>query len=128
MGLLDVLRAGIKTADKITKPLQANVSYVRVTARDAYGAPSAYATAVTLKAIVDQKQRPVRTRSGIETVSSATLTFLDVAVIARVTNSQGIDSDDQFTLPDGTTSKVLALGGFVDAGTAQPVATEVMLG
>lgn len=128
MSLLDVLRSGIKIADKITKPLQATVSYQRVTARDAYGEPSVYGSVVPLKAIVDFKAVPVRTKEGITAYTSAVVTLLDVDAIVSATNGAGVDVDDLFTLADGTTGKVLSIGGFMDAGTTKPIPTTVMLG
>jgi len=128
MSLLDTLRAGIKTADKVTKPLQSDVVYVRVTARDAYGAPSAYADPVTLKAIVDFRAVPVRNKEGITVYSSATLTFLSVADIEEATSGTGVDTDDLFTLADSTTGKVLSIGGFMDAVTTKPIPLTVMIG
>lgn len=128
MSLLDSLRSGIKTADKITKPLQPTVSYVRVTARDAYGAPSTFASAVGLRGIVEFKAVPVRTKEGVTTMTWAVIDLLDIAAIVAATGGEGVSSDDQFTLSDGRTGKVLNIGGFVDAGTTHPIATTVMLG
>jgi hypothetical protein len=128
MGLLDTLRSGIKTADKILKPLQSTVSYQRVTARDAYGAPSTFASAVSLKAIVDFRAVPVRDKEGTVVYSSAVLTFLDPAAVVSVTNGDGVDTDDIFVLADGTTGKVLSIGGFMDPGTTKPIPLTVMLG
>jgi len=128
MGLLDVLRSGIKTADKILKPLESTVSYQRVMTRDEYGAPATYASPVFIPAIVDFKSVPVRNKEGITIYSSATLTFLDLATIEEVTSNAGFYADDEFILPDGTTGKVLSLGGFMDAGTTRPLPTTVMIG
>lgn len=129
MGLLDALRSGVKLADKVTKPLQPTVSYERCTSTnaDGYGSKS-YAAATPLRAIVDWQQKPVRTQAGMLTVTRATITLLDVAAIAAATGGAGIGDDDRFTLPDGTTGPILDIGGFIDAGTGHPVASEVMLG
>jgi hypothetical protein len=126
MSLLDALRAGIKVADQITKPLQATVSYVRQTGNDAYG--PTFAAAVSLHAIVDYKAAQVRTREGVLTVSRATITLLNIAEVVTATGGAGIGNNDVFTLPDGDTGPTLDIGGFVDAGTGHPIATTVMLG
>jgi len=126
MSLLDALRAGIKVADQITKPLQATVSYVRETGNDAYG--PTFAAAVSLRAIVDYKAAQVRTREGVLTVSRATITLLNIAEVVTATGGAGIGNNDVFTLPDGDTGPTLDIGGFVDAGTGHPIATTVMLG
>jgi hypothetical protein len=127
MSLLDVLRSGVKLADKITKPLQSDVSYVRVTAHDEYGAPSG-ASAVTLKAIVDFKSVPVRNKEGITVTTSAVITLLDIAEIVAATAGEGVAVDDEFTLANGMSGKVLNIGGFMDAGTGHPIPTTVYLG
>jgi hypothetical protein len=125
--LLDALRSGIKTADKITKPLQATVLYRRAVSIDGEGTIT-YASSVPLRAIVDFTSKQVRTREGTLTVTRATIELLDAAAVALATNNEGIGNDDQFTLPDGDTGPILDIGGFVDAGTAKPIPTRVMLG
>jgi len=129
MGLLDVIRSGVKIADKVTKPLQATVSYERCisTNADGYGAKS-YASTVPLRAIVDWKQKPVRTQAGTLTVTRATVDLLNIADVVAATGGAGIGDDDRFTLPDGTTGPILDLAGFIDAGTGHPISTTVMLG
>lgn len=127
MSLLDVVRSGVATADKITKPLQASVTYERYLSEDGYGTKT-YGTPVTLRAIVDYVSVQVRTASGQLTVSRAVITLLDVVAIVAATSGAGIDNNDKFTLPDGDTGPILDIRGFVDAGTGHPVATEVVLG
>lgn len=127
MSLLDVVRSAVKIADQVTKPLQATVAYSRFTGSDGYGTPI-YAGAVSLRAIVDWKQRQARTSTGILSVSRASVTFLDVAALVTATSGVGIGDEDKIVLPDGTTGPILDMSGFVDAGTGEPVATEVLIG
>lgn len=128
MSLLDVVRSAVKIADQTTKSLQATVMYERYTgSSDGYGTPL-YVTAVPLRAIVDFTSKQVRTRDGILTVTRATIDLLDVAAIVAATGGEGIGNDDRFTLPDGDTGPLLDIGGFIDAGTGNPVATTIMLG
>ena len=130
MALLDVLRGGVKTIHKITKAgkLQAPVSYVRVTARDEYGAPSSFSGAVSLTAIVDFANHLVRNKEGVEVMARATLTFLSVDDIVAATGGAGVDEDDQFTLADGSKGKVVGIGGFMDSVTYGPIPLTVHLG
>jgi len=128
MGLLDTLRSGIKTAHSILTPLEAPVTYQQVAARDGYGVPTSLGGEVALTAIVDFKAVPVRGQGGITVYSSAVLTFLDLAAIEAATGGEGFAVGDSFVLADGTTGKVLSLGGFMDAGTTRPLPTTVMLG
>lgn len=128
MSLLDTVRNAVKTADTVTKPLQATVTFKRaVPNTDGYGGFT-YPTSVSLRAIVDWKQKQLRTMEGQLSVSRASVTFLDVAAVATATAGQGISDNDQIILPDGTTGPILDMAGFIDAGTGQPVATEVFLG
>jgi len=127
MSLLDALRAGIKTADGITKPLQPTVSFKRGTPGDAYGAGSGSST--PLRAIVDFKTYQVRSKDGINSMTvRATITLLDIAAVVSATNGLGVRDVDIFVLPDGRTGPIVSLDGFVDAGTGHPIATTVMLG
>ena len=127
MGLLDVVRAGIKVADEVTKPLQPFVTYERALVSDGYGGFT-FAAPVQLRAIVDFARKQVRTKDGILTVTRATIDLLDVAAVVAATSGEGIGNDDKFTLPDGDGGPILDISGFIDAGTGQPVATTVMLG
>lgn len=128
MSLLDTLRLGVGIADKQTKSVQALVTFEKmVMSNDGYGTKT-YPMAVQLRAIVDWKQKQVRTQSGTLSVTRASVMFLDVAALALATHGEGIDDNDKITLPDGTTGPILDMAGFIDAGTGQPLATEVFLG
>jgi hypothetical protein len=127
MSLLDVLRAGVKIADGITKPFQGTVQYRQCTSKDGLG-EKVLKSVVSLRAIIDQTQRQVRTREGQFMVVSASMDFLDVAAVKTATGGLGFSMDDEFTLPDGKKRPTLSAGGFVDAGTTRPVVYTVMLG
>jgi hypothetical protein len=127
VSLLDVLRSGVAIADKILKPLEADVSLERYIGTDGYGS-DAWAPAVTMKAICDWKQEQVRTLAGSLTVSRVVVTFIDIKEMVEKTNGEGISDQDKITLPDGTTGPILDMAGFIDAGTGKPLATDVYLG
>jgi hypothetical protein len=127
MGLLGILRSGVKTIDSVTKDLQSTVTYKRFVSQTAKGVKT-YASPITMKAIVDRKQQQVRTGNGILSLSRATITFVDIKKLLTVTNNLGIRDSDIIILPDGTTGPILSLSGFLDRGTEVPVATEAFLG
>lgn len=127
MSLLNILRNGVAIANTVTKPLQATVSYERYVSSD-YAGEKTYAVAVDLRAIVDWKQKQVRTASGILSVSRASVMFIDIVELDAATGGLGISDADRITLPDGTTGPILDMAGFIDAGTGRPLATEVYLG
>lgn len=132
MSLLDIVRAGVKIADGVTKPLQATVGFRHYVSSDAFGAkiydPPEAQPAALLLAIVDWRQKQLRTMQGTLSVSRASVTFLDVAAVAAATGGEGIDDHDIIILPDGTTGPILDMSGFIDAGTGQAVAWEVFIG
>jgi len=127
MALIDILRKGVKIADKVTKSAQSNVTYYRYTGTDGFGNES-FASPATLKAVVDWKQKQVRTLDGVLSVSRASVMFIDIDALKLATNNAGIDDHDKIILPDGTTGPILDMAGFIDPGTAIPLATEVFLG
>lgn len=132
MSLLGVLRDAVKIADSQTKAIQATVQFRHYVSSsdegDAIYNPPVGQPALELKAIVDWKQKHLRTMEGQLSVSRASVTFLDPAAVAAATGNEGIDDNDIIILPDGTTGPILDMSGFIDAGTGQPLATEVFLG
>jgi hypothetical protein len=127
MSLLDVLRAGVAIADGILKPLEADVTLERYIGTDGYGS-DLWAPPVLMKAICDWKQTQVRSASGTVSMSRVTVTFIDIKEMEAKTNGEGINDQDKITLPDGTTGPIIDMAGFIDAGTGQPLATDVFLG
>lgn len=129
MSLLHVLRSAVAIADNVTKPIQALVSYSRCTGTntDGYGTKT-FATPVMLRAIVDWRQKHLRTMTGELTVSRASVAFLDIAALVAATNGEGIGDSDLIVLPDGTTGPIIDMSGFIDAGTGHPLSTEVWIG
>ena len=127
MSLLDTLRAGIAVADKVTQPLQATITFEKFMGSDEYGAPI-YAAPTQLPAIVDWKQKQLRTQGGILSVSRASVLFIDINELMAATNNEGVSDEDRITLPDGTSGPILDMAGFIDAGTGLPMTTEVFMG
>lgn len=128
MSLLDAVRAGVKVADGVTKPLQPSVTFERAVADPTGYGSWTFPSSVPLKAIVDWKQKQLRTAEGVLSVSRASVLFLDIVALVAVTGGEGISDHDRITLPDGTTGPILDMAGFIDAGTGHPIATEVFLG
>jgi hypothetical protein len=129
MSLINALRTGIKVADKVLKSggMEAEVQFSHYVSSNGYG-DKTFLSAVPLRAVVDWKQRQLRTTGGVLSVSRASVMFLDVAALLTATNGEGVNDEDIITLPDGTTGPILDMGGYIDGGTGHPVATEVFLG
>jgi len=127
MGILHALRLAPAIANKVTKDAQPFVTYKKAVKDDSYSGWS-YPSEVKLQAIVDWRQKQVRTLEGVLSVSRAAVTFLDIEALKTATNGEGIDDHDIIILPDGTTGPILDMAGFIDAETGLPLATEVYLG
>lgn len=127
MGLLKVLRSGVKTVNKVTLDLQSDTTFERYLSSDGAGGKT-YGSPVTLKAIVEDRQEIVRTLSGELSQSKTHITYLDAAALSAATGGNGIKEQDRITLQNGETGPILAIGGFIDAGTGDPLATDVYLG
>jgi hypothetical protein len=127
VSLRDVVKTVVGLVDKVVKPLEPVVSFERYLGESGDGGVT-YAAAVPLHAIVEWKSAQVRTPTGVLTVSRTSVLFLNIAELSAATAGEGVDDLDRITLPDGTSGPILDLGGFIDAGTGHPFATEAFLG
>ena len=110
----------VELANNLTESLdlQADVTYHQATGVPDGAGKVSRLTPVTLKAIVEQKLRQVRTDSGEVTMSQAHVTFLEPRTISQY---------DKIVLADGTTGPILATEGFMDVSNAA-ILIEVFLG
>lgn len=118
MALDDILRDAVALVNQVTQPLQATVQHASWTAGTWEGGAT-LGSPVARKAIVDWKQKQVRTLAGELTVSRAYIAFLEPVIV---------DEKDVITLPDGTTGPILDMSGFIDPDTGRGYITEVWLG
>ena len=133
---MSILTNALRTADKITKSLklQTTVTFYRYRAGDGYGSET-YGSAVSLSAVVEYKQRSIKTQSGEMAQSVATLTLLDLPALVAATpavtgggKAGWVFVKDQIVLPDSSKPPILNVGGFVDGGSGNLIPTEVYLG
>ena len=118
MSLATILQGGISIANDVTNSLQATVTHKAFSAVDGYGKIT-YATGVARTAIVERRQKYVRTATGEEKLSLARILFLTPV---------SVDERDRFTLPDSTEMPILRIGGPIDPTTKQEFVVEVELG
>ena len=134
MSLADILRSGIATARTITLPLHVTVTHKAWTGQDYEGTPTYDNNNLGTQrlALVERKQKLVRSMSGTEEMSSTYIAFIEEVApttpTAGFTRTNPIDVNDVFTLPDGTTGPVLAVDGFFDGGTSVPYYSQIWLG
>lgn len=118
MGLASIIRSAVATADAVTKDLQPEVLHKEWVSQTDAGVHT-YKSSVKRRALVDMKQRQVRTLEGQLVTSHAYIAFLTPVSIGR---------NDAIILPDGTTGPIINTTGFVDPATGRGYVTEVYLG
>jgi len=118
VSLATILQNGISVANTITTSLQATVTHAAFSSDDGYGKPT-YSTGVSRTAIVERRQKYVRTMAGDEKLSLAKLTFPYPVTI---------NERDKITLPDSTVMPILHISGVVDPTTNAEFMVEVELG
>jgi len=134
MGWEDVIRAGVATANGITKSLHAPVIHRAWTGQDPYGEstyapPSVGADGQTLRGLVEIKQTSRTMPNGQMSQSKAYVMFIEpVPVNGAPGRTEPIDTRDYIELPNGMTGPILDVEGLVDADTHEPYFTEVWLG
>lgn len=103
---MTLLSSAVKIANKVTAGLkfQPTVKHHSYVGDGGQGAPTY--TIKSRPAIVDKKQRLVRTFSGTLEMSSASVTFLDPTIVCK--------PKDLIFLPDTTGGEVIGTGGPVD--------------
>lgn len=132
MGLQDILAAGVKIADGVTKGVQVDVTHEAWIGQDGYGADQ-YDSPVTLKAIVDTTRKQRATTTGRLVNIVATVTILqaveDNGVVTTPPRREPIDPRDKLTLPDGTTGPILeSPGAVLNPSTGRGFINTIMLG
>lgn len=127
MGLLNVLRSGVKTANKVTNDLQSSFTFRKYLSSDGAGGVT-YGSPVSIPAIIEDKQEEVRTLGGEISQSKTHITVLDVAKLSDATNGEGVKEQDEIVLANAEIGTILSISGFIDRGTELPLVVEIYLG
>lgn len=128
MSLDAIVRKGVATAKKITDSLQPYVQVRAWTGQNMFGAAT-YASAVSIKAIVNQESHLHKTRGGQLVDTQAYVAFLEpLKPNGTAGRLEPIDPRDIIILPDGTSGPIVEISGFFDAGTGRPFFSEVWIG
>jgi hypothetical protein len=131
MGLADIVRAAMVTADTVTKGLQESIDLYRWNGQDDTGAPT-YATRLQLKAIVNHKAERIRNAAGEEVLSNTQVVFLKpIKAMSPVIEGrkEPIDERDKIVFANGGTGPILKTdGGLADPTTEDGYVTQVFLG
>lgn len=127
-GFADIVRMGVALADSLTITLQAKVKHEAWIGTDGFSG-DIFADPVFRDAIIENKQRLVRGLDGEEVVSTHTISILRPIDPRDIEGRQEpIDARDRFTLPDGSTGKVLNVGGLIDPDIGASYFHQVWLG
>lgn len=128
MSLDAIVRSGLATAARVTANLQVTVTHEAWTGVDGYGKPT-FSRARCVRAIVEQRQRAMRSRSGEVIFTRASVLILEpLAPNGARGRVEPIDPRDRVTLPDGTTGPIVDVNGLVDPSTDAPYYAEVWIG
>lgn len=118
MGLADIVRSGIATANKATEDLQVTVEHSHTITRASSGKITFGATD-DLQAIVEPIQKVFRDNDGTERVSKARVTIL---------SNVAVDLNDKIVLPSGQTGPILQVSGGIADPAGGNMLTQVWLG
>jgi hypothetical protein len=133
MGLADILRNGVATANRLTAGLQTSVLHQAWIGQDRFGVPT-YAAAIERPAIVEFRQRLRKGFNGAEVMQHATILFLEpIAPNYASGRREPIDPRDKITLPSGYTGPIIDISGVIDPAPTgvdlpSPYALEIALG
>jgi hypothetical protein len=129
MGLKNLIRNVIATADSVTSDLQVPVLHYAWIGNDSvYGGPL-YAAPITRQAIVEKKIRNFRIESGEEILQKATITFLrPISHNGAANRQEPIDPRDKLVLDDGYTGPIKFISGLNNTFSDSPYMLEVILG
>jgi len=128
MSLDTIVRSAVSIANSVTSDLQCDVTLEAWTGSSVHGAPT-YATAVTIPAIVEMKNRLVKAVNGELVMSKARVTFVrPVTANGATGRREPIDPRDRITLPDSETGPILDVDGLFDSSTNAPYMLSVFLG
>ncbi len=113
-----MVRSVVRTAKVAVGDLPSTITHEPWASQDEYGKPT-YGTAVSRDAVVEIRTKAIRNTGGELVMARASVQFLeDVA----------IDMRDRLTLPDGTTSPIVAITGVIDPSTTSPYSQVVWIG
>jgi hypothetical protein len=134
MGLEDIIKAGVQTANLITKSLHVPVIHRAWIGQSPYGEAMYAATSVgadgqVLRGLVEIKQTTRALPNGLSSMSKATVMFIEpVPPNGAAGRTEPVDVRDYIELPNGISGPILDVEGLLNPDTDEPYFTEVWLG
>jgi len=128
MGLQDIVRGGIATANAFTRSLQVQAQHSPWIGSDATG-EALFGPPVVRNVLLEYKQSQRNTLTGTTVVSRAKLTLLEpVSPNGASGRREPVDPRDRFLLPDGTDGPVVDVAGLMDPSSSAPYLFQVWIG
>lgn len=122
------IRRGVKLVDKFTLDGQAQITHEAWIAQDKFG-KATYALPVTLRCVIDSRQRIIITTGGQTITVMSTLTFTSpIAPNGAFGRREPIDPRDKITLPNGFTGPIIDTSAPIDPKTGAGYIQQIMLG
>lgn len=130
MALDSIIRKGIATVDKVTRPVQAIIIHKAWVGQDGFGVPTFNPVNGTARrAIYEQRAHSKQLPDGRLVAVQALLTFLDpIPPNGTAGRQEPVDPRDVFILPDGSTGPTAFVSGLLDPSTGRSFITQVWLG
>lgn len=128
MALNDLIRDGAALANTLTADLQDVVQFSAWTGTGVYGEPT-YATAIPVKAVIEDKEYIWRLANGQEVMQKSQITILQPLDPNGATGRrEPIDPRDKFVFPNGFTGPILNIDSVVNPATHRGYMYVVALG
>ena len=128
MSLANVVRSGVRVANKLTASLQVPIQHSAWIGQDDYSKALYSPVASIRQAIVEMGPVAVRTTRGEIVFAKAKVTIIgpipDNGASGR---SEPIDPRDKIILPDGSVGDILEMSAPIDPATMRPYYYEVTL-
>lgn len=131
MGLADIVAGAVTIARTVTLDLHTTITLAQWIGEDQFG-KGIYATALSLRAIVEDKNKQLKTGEGQDAVSKTYIAVLEPIDAATAnsgfTRKNPVDERDIVTLPDGSTGPILDIDGLINGATGVPFYSQIYLG
>lgn len=129
MGLKATIKKGIALADSLTADLQVTIYHSAWIGTDEVFGQPVYADPIARQALVENKQRTLRTDAGQDILQRAVVTFLrPITANGAPGRREPIDIRDKIVLNTGYTGPIKLVEGLENSDSDSPYLLEVILG
>lgn len=125
-----MLRIGVKVANKVTRPVQAEVTHKQFVSQDGAGKKTfSPSTGIKRLCLFEQQEHKMELPDGRLIAVEAVLTFLEEVLPQGASGRlEPIDPRDEIILPDGSTAPVVYVSAPYDPKKKRGFVVQVWLG